>query len=53
MMNFGILKWFNSSIKKLEKALNSINHVIYTCETIQFKVGTLNIVLLSLLCEQK
>ncbi len=32
MMNFGALKWFRSFIKKLKKALDCINHMIYTCD---------------------
>ncbi len=30
MVNFGTLNWFDSFIKKLKKALDCINHVIYT-----------------------
>ncbi len=30
-MNFSELNWFDFSIKKLKKALDCINHVIYTC----------------------
>ncbi len=30
MANLGALNWFESFIKKLKKALDCINHVIYT-----------------------
>ncbi len=30
MVNLGALNWFDSFIKKLKKALDCINHVIYT-----------------------
>ncbi len=32
MMKFGALNWFDFFIKKLKKALDCINHVIYTCD---------------------
>ncbi len=32
MMNFVALNWFDSFIKKMKKALDFINHTIYTCE---------------------
>ncbi len=32
MMKFGDLNWFDSFIKNLKKALDCINHVIYTCD---------------------
>ncbi len=32
MMNFCALKLFGSFIRKLKKAMDCINHVIYTCE---------------------
>ncbi len=32
MINFGALKWFDSFTKKLKKALDYINQVIYTCD---------------------
>ncbi len=32
MVNLGALNWFDSFIKTLKKALDSINHVIYTPE---------------------
>lgn len=31
MMNCGALQWFGSFIKKWKKALDCVNHVIYTC----------------------
>ncbi len=33
-MDFGALKWFGSFVEKLKKALDCINHVIYTCDLI-------------------
>ncbi len=33
MVNLSDLNWFDSFIKKEKKALDCINHVIYTCES--------------------
>ncbi len=38
MMNFGDSKWFGAFIKKLQKILNCINHVIYTCDIVLVKI---------------
>ncbi len=37
-MNFGALNLFDSFIKKLQKALDYINHVMYTYDTVQLRI---------------
>ncbi len=36
MVNLGALNWFNSFIENLKKALDCINHVVYTPELNSF-----------------